>query len=189
MLEKLEFTEPCERARLQFENCGSRRYMPLSDLKAPKGHCVWCDKKLKGRQQRWCSPSCVSSAQRRAAPQNPAAKIFRLIHLQNWACKACGLSFEESMRKDIRARYEKLNRIIDEKEKSSWVRRYGRLATDPEEKVSYYWLGSNTGDIHQTDHIIPIHKGGAGIDPANLQTICTDCHKLKSIEERRRGRI
>ncbi len=188
MLETLTFMEPCERARLQFEANGSRRYMPLSNLVAPKGHCVWCDKKLVGRQQRWCSTSCVSAAQWRAAPQSPAAKIYRLIHSQNWSCKACGLSFEEEMRKDIREKYEQNSKIRGTPGNNWQEDHYGRKSADePPKKITYYWIGSNTGHIHQTDHIIPIHKGGLGIDPANLQTICTECHLRKSVEDRRRG--
>ncbi len=186
MLEKLEFVEPCERARLQFEANGSRRYMPLSNLKAPKGQCVWCDKSLTGRQQRWCSTSCVSAAQWRSAPQSPGAKIYRLIHLQNWACRECGFSFEEEMRNDIRKRYEYSNKVRGAPGADWQVECFGRKSENsPLKKVGYHWLGSQTGDIHQTDHIIPVHQGGLGICPTNLQTICTACHKLKTIRERR----
>lgn len=180
MLEKLSFTDPCERAILQFNANGSRRRMNLSELEAPKGHCVWCDGKLTGRQQRWCSSSCVHAAMFRADPQGPDAKVYRLIHDQNWACKMCGLSFEDELRKKIRRKHEAENRIGAQIYAPTW--KY-RTEDDPESKISYNLIGQNTGHLFQTDHIIPIHKGGAGIEPCNLQTICVECHKEKTKED------
>lgn len=34
----------------------------------------------------------------------------------------------------------------------------------------------------ECDHIVPKHKGGSN-DPANLQAICSDCHKAKTEAE------
>ena len=42
-------------------------------------------------------------------------------------------------------------------------------------------------DQLEADHIIPIAEGGAHTDPANLQTLCHNCHKQKTEAERRRG--
>ena len=36
----------------------------------------------------------------------------------------------------------------------------------------------------ECDHIIPLDKGGAALDPDNLQTLCRHCHMLKSAHER-----
>ena len=33
------------------------------------------------------------------------------------------------------------------------------------------------------DHIRPLHLGGAARDPANLQSLCSDCHDLKTARE------
>jgi 5-methylcytosine-specific restriction endonuclease McrA len=35
----------------------------------------------------------------------------------------------------------------------------------------------------QVDHITPVADGGHPFDPANLQTLCTDCHKAKTAAE------
>jgi 5-methylcytosine-specific restriction endonuclease McrA len=35
----------------------------------------------------------------------------------------------------------------------------------------------------EVDHIIPVSEGGHPFDPANLQTLCTDCHKHKTARE------
>lgn len=37
----------------------------------------------------------------------------------------------------------------------------------------------------EADHIVPVHKGGGGCGLENFQTLCVDCHKEKSIIERR----
>lgn len=38
----------------------------------------------------------------------------------------------------------------------------------------------------QVDHIIPVAEGGSWELP-NLRLLCTDCHKIKSQEDRNRG--
>jgi 5-methylcytosine-specific restriction protein A len=35
----------------------------------------------------------------------------------------------------------------------------------------------------EVDHIVPLHKGGAGMDRRNLQGVCADCHRDKTNEE------
>lgn len=34
------------------------------------------------------------------------------------------------------------------------------------------------------DHIVPINKGGARLDPSNLQNLCAQCHQRKRGKER-----
>ena len=33
------------------------------------------------------------------------------------------------------------------------------------------------------DHIVPLFKGGAALDPSNLQGLCRACHRLKTAED------
>lgn len=35
----------------------------------------------------------------------------------------------------------------------------------------------------ECDHIVPLAKGGAPLDPANLQTLCRSCHIEKTRAE------
>lgn len=42
------------------------------------------------------------------------------------------------------------------------------------------------GDV-QADHRQPVAEGGQQYDPANGQTLCTPCHKVKTAEETARG--
>ena len=37
----------------------------------------------------------------------------------------------------------------------------------------------------EVDHIVPVYRGGAAYDPANLQTLCRDCHIEKTRRENR----
>ena len=37
----------------------------------------------------------------------------------------------------------------------------------------------------QVDHIVPIRKGGARLDPDNLQPLCHSCHSSKTATEDR----
>lgn len=40
-------------------------------------------------------------------------------------------------------------------------------------------------DNWQADHIIPVIFGGSGCDLKNLQTLCLDCHKEKTVKQQR----
>lgn len=182
LLEILSHTEPCERTRVQIQEHGSDRFKNLSSLDHEKGHCVWCATKLQGKKRRWCSETCVRSAQFHCHPQDPSSKIYRLIFKQQWACARCGESYEDIIRKMIRDTYEKMNRIGS----YGWQhdgRFRPRTAEDPERKISLHLVGYGTGDRWQTDHIIPIHKGGKGIANENLQTLCVPCHKAKTRDD------
>lgn len=173
LVQPLDVVEPCAAAKAQLQDHGSGRYMHLSKLKNQKGHCTWCEKWLTGRQQRWCSEKCAQSALWYCQPQAPASKIHRLIFTQNCACAGCGQSFEEEIRDMIRKRHHQWNGVDT------------MFTKEVPEKISLYYLGYGTGDQWQTDHIVPVHQGGKGIDPANLQVLCVECHKTKTIEERR----
>lgn len=37
---------------------------------------------------------------------------------------------------------------------------------------------------HQVDHVTPLHKGGSN-DDSNLQTLCVQCHQVKTSKEAR----
>lgn len=169
----LEVVEPCEFAKLQLSRNGSRRSFNLSRIdQKEKGFCTWCEKTVPTNRRRWCSEECTRSAMFYCFPQDPAPKMYRLIFTQEFACKACGLSFEEEIRKLIKKRYDSHNKFLI---------KYGHKP----EKITLHYLGYGTGDKWQTDHIVPVHKGGAGIDPNNLQVLCVPCHREKTKEDLR----
>lgn len=183
LLEDHDILEPCEHAKAQLESHGSERGLNLSKIKAKEnGLCVWCGVVLEGLKRRWCSERCARSASFYCFPQSPGPKIHRFIFTQQCACASCGVSFELEIKEMIKKEYGRLNRL------GSWGYQHDgrfreRVEGDPERKVSLYKLGYGTGDKWQTDHIIPVHKGGKGIDPKNLQVLCVPCHKRKTKED------
>ena len=40
---------------------------------------------------------------------------------------------------------------------------------------------------HHVDHIIPINKGGDWFDPENLQSLCAECHSVKTAQDEGRN--
>lgn len=45
------------------------------------------------------------------------------------------------------------------------------------------WCGAKADEV---DHILPLSEGGSKWDKANVQSLCTPCHEIKSAEDRRR---
>ena len=171
LLDVHKSVEPCASAREQLQSAGGSRGFSLSRLSGQPGRCVWCEILLDGRRTRWCSERCLQSAMDYCYPQTPAAKMRRLIFDQACACKICGTSFESEIRGMIQDKFERDNRNYK--------------TGDRPILVSLHHLGYNTGDIWQTDHIVPLFRGGAGIEPSNLQVVCTECHQDKTIKERK----
>lgn len=171
LLDVHKFVEPCASARDQLAAAGRERGFSMARLNGNVGRCVWCDIGLSGRRTRWCSEQCLHSAMDFCYPQTPSAKMRRLIFEQAFACRICGQSFEAEIRGIIMDKFEIHNRYYK--------------TGDAPKLVTLHELGMNTGDIWQTDHITPIFKGGAGIDPANLQVVCAECHMDKTIKERK----
>lgn len=177
-----KFVNPCEKALEIIRNHGSRRQLSLSDFKQTEGHCVWCGVEFKSigltshPLRRWCPKLCVASAQLICYPNDPGSKMHRLIFDQNFACKGCGEDFEHLIRKKIRSVHRAWN---SHRKNFTPI----ELRENPMEKISLHRLGYGTGDIWQTDHIIPVHQGGKGIDPDNLQVLCVRCHREKTCRE------
>ncbi|MCI4370056.1 MAG: HNH endonuclease [Thermoplasmata archaeon] len=66
-------------------------------------------------------------------------------------------------------------------------------------QAGYFWDAARTYTIHrdrftcracarrfrvaqlEVDHIVEIARGGAPLDPANLQTLCKGCHRAKTL--------
>lgn len=55
----------------------------------------------------------------------------------------------------------------------------GKLLND--QNVNYY----KTLRGQEVDHIVPIHQGGEAVGLDNVQMVCSQCHRLKSGNERR----
>jgi 5-methylcytosine-specific restriction endonuclease McrA len=42
--------------------------------------------------------------------------------------------------------------------------------------------------VVEVDHIIPLSRGGAVRDEDNIQSLCAECHRAKSMREAAEGR-
>lgn len=146
-----------------------RRTMAMDELLKTRAHrrqCIWCANRLIGRQRRYCSTDCRDSAWVNCYPQKPKSKAFIMVHEQSCACKSCGLSIEEEISQWMKARFEL----------------EGFLPT-------LYQLGAamthHFSVNFETDHIVPISKGGPGAGLDNVQVLCVPCHREKTNQDRK----
>ncbi len=136
-------------------------------------YCAWCavNPVEKGRQK-YCSKSCVDSS---TIYLDPACDLSIQYHVarQNLACNLCGYSFTEGSRL-------RLERLIEIYGKNS-VRIKWFLELKPEEQVMRgYHLLPEDRKI-EMDHILPVAAGGDVLTVDNIQAICKDCHKSKTV--------
>lgn len=176
LLEEIEQIEPGEKALEKLATVGKRRSFNLSEFKPVHGACCWCNKNpIPKGKRKYCSQHCQDSAYRYCNPQSPFTKAYVLIHIQSCACPICGLLYEEQIIKEILEGHASLVR----------AKKAGYKVGD---KVSYWKVGYNTGHIWEVDHIVPIYKGGASVGLTNIQVICVECHRKKTIAERKYDR-
>lgn len=163
LLEGFELRSPGAQAMSVIIKNIHKRSSNLSELKPKDGLCAWCNEnEIKDRRRKYCDISCRSSAFIYCWPQSLMARGFHLW-AQGFACCACGVDFSDEM----------------EKRAQRCLRLYG--------EVTLSQIADGTGHLFEIDHIIPLHKGGEGIGVVNIQTLCVECHKRKTIKERKRG--
>lgn len=157
-----------------------KRHVPLSELTKPADLvCAWCNlAPTKSRGRKYCGKDCSESALMYLYPQFAASKMYRLIVLQDFACRACGVIDEEWFLKRMEHYKAKQRRVLEEYKKYGWA-----VDKNETEKAFLFQFGDCTGDRWQVDHIVPVHKGGAGVGMENLQVLCTPCHKLKTAKD------
>lgn len=68
--------------------------------------------------------------------------------------------------------------------RKAWRRRRDQLIRQYFRKPKYIGAHFPAPESHlEVDHITPVSEGGHPFDPANLQTLCRDCHKRKTALE------
>jgi len=164
---------PGEMARSILDKHIHQRHLNLSELEVYNNTCAWCNEnRIKPPKKKYCSEVCIESALVYCQPQSPKTKALLFIHWQQCACAMCGTSYEDEIIQIIKEKYEHV---------LYWKRRGYYNWTD---LVTFHMIGDNTGHLWQVDHKVPIFKGGEGIGLRNLQILCVDCHKKKTVEER-----
>jgi len=92
----------------------------------------------------------------------------------------------------------------DAHKKMRWAKQnYARRSDPTEAQLDRFYSGSTwqrarlmyirehplcatCGDVARVvDHVAPRRQGGADLDPANFQSMCTRCHALKSAQDKK----
>ena len=147
--------------------------------KLPKenGHyiCRYCKKVITGRSKNWCSQACVLEAEKRTYPSFAASYLFKQQH---GVCQSCGLDTKKIemilefyyylWRDGLKAAQDVLSEMCAElRDKGFNI------------DTSYSLFGGRLNTLWEMDHIIEFAEGGT-LEPDNLQTLCSPCHKLKT---------
>lgn len=176
-IQNFELVKPGSNAKRLLRQHTGHRYMSLDLLKKDEyNNCAWCeDVEVTGKRRKYCSDNCSMSADIHCYPQSPTAKLWRFVHVQGCACASCGVSFEDQIRAKVKRRID--DRILNAER--GLVYNWDKI----DSPVSLHFLGNNTGDELQVDHIIPISRGGVGVGIDNVQVLCVNCHKAKTARE------
>lgn len=179
-IEHFVFIEPGLLAKSIVRNFKKQRHANLDKLRIKgKDRCCWCNVgKIVAPKKRYCTENCRDSAFIYCNPNVPTSKGYLLIQRQSCACAGCGLSYES----EIIAKIELYEKTRDEYNNCERRKEIG--VTPWPEKAPYHYIFHGTGDWIQVDHIQPIFKGGWGIGLHNVQVLCVDCHKIKTIKEK-----
>lgn len=175
-LEKFEPINPGREALAALEPYRKKRWGKAADLQcvfSPLGFlCAWCNSReiAKGKRK-YCSEACRRSAYMYVAPQDPALKLWILIHRQACACAGCKEDFEDQIADRINKRAS--HQLRNDKSGSMHF----------VDSVKYFFVGMDTGEIWHVDHVQPLHRGGDGIGFENIQVLCVKCHLKKTASE------
>lgn len=164
--------------------------------------CRVCGRNVTDGRMVHCSDYCSNLADAVMGMLNWGSVRRRIVERDEHTCQRCG--FDRRWITRGRRHVEDIIRehLPDSPEGPS-IRRVGEGKVTDDEWEEYYeardaWreerdqLRERFGNPREigrgyptleVDHITPISEGGHPFDPANLQTLCTDCHKGKTAEE------
>jgi len=172
------------------ENSASKRISfikPKLPFEGKHGHCVWCGKKLTGRQRTWCADKkkCLAEYMAKCGSWQQMrvwmAHRNRERHNGILVCEKCNEHIK-SNRKEmnlLRNRWEALNEQRYKKELIGIEKIEAEIETI---RVKLSVLQKHTYEI---DHKVAIALGGHPTDVNNLWLICIKCHKQKTREDRK----
>lgn len=162
--------------------------------------CRVCGRDVDDGRMVYCSEYCTNLADAVMGMLNWGSVRRRIVDRDDKTCQNCGFD-----RRYVEKGQEHLKDVIlsklPERPKSPSMLAAGGGEVSDEDWSEYFeaemeWcekrdaLEERYGDMLrydapalEVDHIVPISEGGHPFDPANLQTLCTDCHNDKSAEE------
>lgn len=128
-----------------------------------RGLCRWCSLEVPRGRYTFCSEYCVHEWKLRTQPAYLREKVFER---DRGVCAGCGVDTVAAARK------LRFSRGVN---RASLLQHWG--------------LRSRTRkSLWDADHITPVIEGGGICDLDNIRTLCLRCHRLATIELRRRIR-
>lgn len=173
--------------------------LQISDVCQPQtvGHCIVCQKKLTGKQTKYCSKDCSYEAFNKMMFAKGSSKHIKMevFARDNGLCANCGIDCE------------KIQRISDHADSSLYLYCLdinpndlgsefigGKFVNYHEEFRKQYFKEARKiwkdtplnfgGSCWQADHILEVVHGGKH-EMENLQTLCNLCHKKKTAKMER----
>lgn len=159
--------------------------------------CRICGRAVSDGRSVHCSDYCRDLADAVMSLLNWSSVRRRIIDRDDGTCQECG--FKESW---ISKGNDHIRAIIDsklperpespaldeipERKEYDWSAHWERVdewrqrREELKERYGDPWTREKRLEV---DHITPISEGGHPFDPANLQTLCSDCHKEKTARE------
>lgn len=130
-------------------------------VKGPNGRflCRWCELEVPPGRQTFCSEWCVEEWKLRT---NAAHLRERVFERDRGICAVCHL--------DCIAEF----------------RRIRRLKGAARVKAQALWALEGRKSLWDADHIVAVSEGGGECDLSNMQTLCLQCHRVRTAELRNR---
>lgn len=177
-------------------NLTTTRSQVFGDVE-PGTECRVCGRNVDDGRAKTCSEYCGNLLTAVMGMLNWSSMRRNIINRDDQICQACGWDrSKESLARDhIRdlieeaAAPEPTPPVLDERDEDfDWdeLRRRREEWRERRDaaKQRYGDPYETDGELH-VDHIEPIADGGHPFDPANLQTLCSECHRQKTAEENR----
>lgn len=159
--------------------------------------CRVCGRGVDDGRAKFCSEYCRRIARAVMDLLNWSSVRRRVIERDDETCQRCSLDYALIRRATDHIRERIDERVPDRPETPSmgdpdaieefdwkahreWGEKLREYRTALKERYGDPWKR----DIRlEVDHITPISEGGHPFDPANLQTLCSDCHQQKTSAE------
>jgi len=182
-------------------NLSTTRSQVFGDVAAGT-ECRVCGRAVDDGRAKFCSDYCRDIAGAVMDLLNWSSVRRRVIERDDETCQRCGIDYalirrarghiRERIETRVPDRLDSLSAlalgqdgvVIDADERLRWNQRFREYREELKDRYG----DPNEHDIGlEVDHITPISEGGHPFDPANLQTLCSDCHQAKTSAENRVG--
>lgn len=177
--------------------------LQISDVCEPQiaGHCIVCQKKLLGKQTKYCSLDCSYDAFNKMMFAKGSSTHIRkeVFARDRGICAECGVDAEKVRRISDAAFYALHDYCGDANPfpyKNEWIG-FKMINHHDDWEKQYFkdarkiWKDTPLnfgGSCWQADHIVEVVHGGKH-EMSNLQTLCNLCHKRKTAKMKRPSKV